>query len=208
MNEYLSPYLCGYRKGFKMQTALSSLIEKWKQIIDNKSYGAAIHMEIFKAFETINHELLIAKLQAYGFTRESLLIILSYFSDHWQHVKIDSSFSSCLKLIQGVPQGSVLGTLLFNIYLDDLFFALEDTDICNFADDITPYVFDLDLNTTLNKLGKNSAIALTWFETNYMKLNSDKCHQLVSDHHSEEMFFNIGNNKIWGNKNVEKKSLG
>ena len=71
MNKYLSPYLCGYRKGFSVQTALSFLIENWK-IIDNKGYGAAILMDLSKAFDTINHELLIAKLHAYGFTRESV----------------------------------------------------------------------------------------------------------------------------------------
>ena len=93
MSEYLPPYLCVYRKGFNTQTALSSLIEKWKQIIDNKGCGAAILMDLSKAFDTINHKLLIAKLHAYGVIRESLLIIISYLSDHWQHVKIDSSFS-------------------------------------------------------------------------------------------------------------------
>ena len=191
MNEYLSPYLCGYRKGFSAQTALSFLIEKWKKIIDNTGYGAAILMDLSKAFDTINHELVIAKLHAYGFTRESLSIILSYLSDRWQHVKIDSSFSSWTKLTQGVLQGSVLGPLLFNIYLNDLFFALKDTEVCNFADDTTPFVCDLDLNTTLKKLEENSAMALTWFETIYMKLNSDKCHLLVSGHHYEEMFVKL-----------------
>ena len=163
MSEYLSSYLCGYRKGFSAQTALSFLTEKWKKVIDNKGYGAAILMDLSKAFDTINHELLIAKLHAYGFTRESLLIILSYLSDRWQHVKIDSSFSSWTKLTQGVPQGSVFGPLLFNIYLNDLFFALKDIEVCNFADDTTPFVCDLDLNTTLKKLEENSAMALTWF---------------------------------------------
>ena len=105
MNEYLSPHLCGYRKGFSTQTALPSLIKKWKQILDGKGYRAAVLMDLSKAFDTINHELLIAKLYAYGFTKESLMIILSYLSDCWQHVKIDSSFSSWTELLQGVPQG-------------------------------------------------------------------------------------------------------
>ena len=84
MNEYLFPYLCGYRKGFNTQTAPSSLIEKWKQIIGNKGYGAATFMDLSKVLDTINHEPLITKLHAYyGFTRESLLIILSYLSDRW-----------------------------------------------------------------------------------------------------------------------------
>ena len=115
MNEYLSAYFCGYRKVFNTQTALSFFIEKWNQIIDNKGYGAAILIDLSKAFGTINHELLIAKLHAYSFTRESLLITLSYLSVHWQHVKIYSSFSSWSKLIPGFPQKSVLDPLLFSI---------------------------------------------------------------------------------------------
>ena len=60
------------------------------------------------------------------------------------------------------------------------FFALQDIEVCNFAEDKTPFVCDLDLSTTLNKPEKNSATAVTWFETNYINLNSDKCHLLVS----------------------------
>ena len=81
INEHLSPCLCGCRKSFNTQTALSSLINKWKQIIDKKGYGVPFLVDLFKAFSAIKYELLIAELHAHGFTRESLLIILSYPSD-------------------------------------------------------------------------------------------------------------------------------
>ena len=150
----------GFIRSFT-QTTLSSLIDKRKQIIDNKGYGAAIFMDLSKAFDTINHELLIGWLHAYGFARKSLLIILSYLSDHWEHVKINSSFRSWSKLTQGILQRFVLGHLLLNIFLNDLFFALKDIGICNFVDGTIFFV--CDFNTTLNKPEGNSAIALTWF---------------------------------------------
>ena len=64
---HLSPYLCGYRKGYNTQQALVSLIEKWKKILDDKGFGGAVLMDLSKAFDTLNHELLIAKLHVYGF---------------------------------------------------------------------------------------------------------------------------------------------
>ena len=73
-------------------------------------------MDLSKAFDTINHELLLAKLHAYGFSMHSLLILSSYLSNRKQRVKINNSLSSWTDLIQSIPQGSVLGPLLFNIY--------------------------------------------------------------------------------------------
>ena len=78
INSFLTPYLCGYRKGFSTQQALLSLIEKWKIVLDSKGYGGAVLMDLSKAIDTINHNLLIAKLHAYGFSKESLKLIKSY----------------------------------------------------------------------------------------------------------------------------------
>ena len=102
-------------------------------------------MNLSKTFDTINHELLIAKLHAYGFSKSSLTLLFNYLSDRWKRTKINLSFSDWHELLQGVPQGSVLGPLLFNIYLNDIFYILKDAIICNFADDTTPYVSDLCL---------------------------------------------------------------
>lgn len=194
----ISPeYLCGYRKGFSTQTALSIFVEKWKEILDKEGYAAAMLMDLSKAFDTIDHNLLIAKLSAYGFGYESLKLIHSYLSDRWQRVKVENTFSNWTELDEGVPQGSVLGSLLFNIYSNDLFFVLEEADICNFADNTTPYVCGLNLSEVLEKLEIFSETILWWFEQNFMKLNPDKCHLLVSGFKHEVSFARLNRNTIW-----------
>ena len=80
-----------------------------RKTIDSKGFAGAVLMDLSKAFDTLNHELLIAKLHAYGFGKESLMLLLSYLSNSLQRTKINPSFSSWMKLLQGVPQGSVLG---------------------------------------------------------------------------------------------------
>ena len=101
-------------------------------------------MDLSNALDTINHELLIAKLHVYSFEKSALKLLLNYLSDRWQPTKINKTFSSWVELMQGVPQGSVLGPLLFNIYLNDLFLLVESTEVCNFADDTTFYACEKD----------------------------------------------------------------
>ena len=180
VSNYLSPYLSGYRKGFSSQQALLSLIENWEKVLDIKGFGGAVLMDLSKVFNTIKYDLLIAKLYAYGFNKESLKLLHNYLSNRWHRTKVNKQFSSWQDLTQGVPQGSVLGPLLFNIYLNDLFYLAESTNVCNFADDTIFYARDKDLNSLINRLEHDIYLAIEWFENNSMKLNQDKCHVLVS----------------------------
>lgn len=126
MNNYLFPYLNVYSKGFNTQyVLLFHFLKIRKKTLDNKSYTAAVIMEMSKAFDIINNELLIAKLHAYRFSKNALKLIFSYISERWQRTKINKSFSSWSALLQGVQQGSVLSSTLFNIYLNDLFYFLS-----------------------------------------------------------------------------------
>ena len=114
----------------------------------------------------------------YGFGIKTLKLLYSYLRKRWQRTKVNSSFSTWSELLQSIPQGSVLGPI-FSIFLFDLFYLTEMTQMCNFPDDIKIYLCDKDLNTLINRLEHNTALAFEWFENIFMKLNQDKCHLLV-----------------------------
>ena len=179
VDNFLSPYQRGYRKGFSTQQACLSIIEKRKNILDKKGYGGAVPMDLSKAFDTLNHNIIITKLHVYSFTRELLKLIKSFSTNPWQGTKVNVNFSTWSDPI-GVPQGSVLGSLLFNIYINDLFYITEMTNTCNYADDTTFYACDPDLESLIQRLEHDSMLATECFESNYMKQNDGKCDLLLS----------------------------
>ena len=142
IKSFSSPYLCGYRNGFNSQHALISLIERWRKSLDNKGHGGAVLMDLSNAFDDLNHNLSIAKLHAYGFDIKTLKLLHSFLTKRWQRTKVNSRFSTWSELLLVIPQGSVLGPILFNICLNDLFYLTQMTQVCNFADDTAFYVCD------------------------------------------------------------------
>ena len=193
---YLSPFLCGYRKGYCAQYAVMALLEKWRISIDKKGYGGAILMDLSKAFDSLNHELLVAKLHAYGFSYSSLKLILSYLSNRWQRTKINNTYSSWVEILLGVPQGSIIGPLFFNIYLNDLFFIEIKSDLCNFADDNTIYACDTSLDALVAKLESSAEAVIKWFDYNCMKLNESKCKLLISGNKEEVIIASVRKSQI------------
>ena len=177
---FLSKYQCGFRKGFSAQHCLMALLEKWKTCVDQKQICGALLTDLSKAFDCLPHDLIIAKLNAYGFSLSSLRLIHDYLSNRKQRTKINLTYSSWEEILFGVPQGSTLGPLLFNIFMCDLFFILEETDIASFADDTTPYAMGNSVDEIRNLLENTSKKLFKWFSDNQMKANPDKCHFLMS----------------------------
>ena len=136
----ISKYQCGFRKGHSAQHALISLLEKWRYSVDQGGMFGALLTDLSKAFDCLPHDIIIAKLNAYGFDMKALNFIYDYLRNRKQRTKIDNAYSSWQNILYGVPQGSILGPLLFNIDLCDLFFMMNHEHIANYADDNTPCV--------------------------------------------------------------------
>ena len=118
-------------------------------------------------FDYIDHGLLIAKLNGYGFDNSSLTFIYSYLSGRKQRTKINSSFSCWAEILFGVRQGSILGPLLFNAYICDLFFEVSDLEYASFADDTTPYSCLPEMIHILEKLEKGTQSMFDWFSESF-----------------------------------------
>ena len=194
VNNIISPYLCGFRKGYNPQHALLRLLNNLNKSLDQKKKVGILMIDLSKAFDCIPHDLLIAKLHAYGFDVKSLTLIHSYLKGRRQRVKINSEFSSWKDVLNGVPQGSILGPLFFNLFINDLLYITQESTIYNYADDNTLSVADINLDVIINRLETDIHRLHTWFSNNGMALNGDKCQFLIIE-------------PAWVNRNERKKII-
>ena len=152
-------------------------------------------MDLSKVFDCIPHDLIIAKLRAYGIERETLRLIYSYLKGRKQCVKINNIYSDYNEIISGVPQDSILGPILFNLSINNLFFFIERASFHNFADD----------NTLLPGISK-SKIAIDWFTKNEMIINPGKFQAIIFDKEKSSLTnipLNIDNQSIKSVPSVE-----
>ena len=145
-------------------------MKDWQKVLDNHGYVAAILMDLSNAFDCLPHDLLIAKLKAYGLSPDILKLICCYLSGRSQQIRMGSNTSSWESLTKGVPQGSILGPLLFNVFINDLFYVVDKCSMYNFADDNTLTFTHQNLNVLKKVLEEESPSLIQWFTSSFMKL--------------------------------------
>ena len=158
-----------------------------------KKVAGAILTDLYKAFDCLSHELMIVKLEAYGFEKSALIFVYDYLKNRKQRIKVNGCYSSWKELLCGVPQGSILGPLLFNIFIDGIFFYLDKSKLANYADDNSTYTVEDNILDLLKCLEHETSTVLNWFKINEMKSNSNKCHLIAFENanmtHSSTSFY-------------------
>ena len=189
---FFSDGLCGFRKQYSTQSALLNMMRKWQESLSTSGKIGAILMDLSKAFDCLPHDLLIAKLHAYGMDYGSLAFIHSYLSNRKHRVRIGSTYSNWLPLLFGVPQGSILGPILFNVFINDLFYFVNEDDLCNFADDNTIHKCASTLEKVIEALHLDLEIILAWYRHNSLVANPEKFQMLFPGTKNSNIVLEVG----------------
>ena len=170
----LYKYQFGFRQGHSTSHALIEIMDNVRSAIDNDMYTCGIFIDLSKAFDTVNHAILLEKLHHYGIRGQTNKLFESYLTNRKQLVEIDKIRSTCKPITCGVPQGSVLGPLLFLIYINDMANKCPLGNIRLFADDTNIFLS----HSNIVELYKNAQLVLTylfkWFKDNKLTVNSSK----------------------------------
>jgi len=173
-NNHFNTFLSAFRPGYGCQSTLLKITEDWKKSLDENKYVAAILMDLSKAFDCLPHDLLIMKLGCYGVSDQALDLLSNYLSNRKQCVKLGSNMSSFKDIYKGVPQGSILGPVMFNIFINDIFDYVHKCDLYNYADDNTLSCSDANIYNVIESLESDSQSLINWFSDNHMQANPDK----------------------------------
>lgn len=164
----------GFRKGHSTALALIDLYEKISAAIDQKEFAVGIFLDLSKAFDTVNHNILFEKLEHYGIRGIALSWIKSYFSNRWQFVQFNDSCSTLKSITCGVPQGSILGPLLFLIYINDICNVSTIAKLILFADDTNLFFSHKNSAHLFNVINEEIIKFSGWLNANKLSLNLDK----------------------------------
>ena len=192
----------GFQENHSIDHALVSLTEAIRNTLDNKRLGCGIFIDLQKAFDTVNYRILLSKMEHYGIRRCALEWFKSYLSNRKQYFFVNGSNSNLLPINCGVPQGSVLGPLLFLIYINDLPNASKKLTIYLFADDTNIYYESKDLSDLIRIVNKELSLVKKWLDSNKLSLNIDKTNYIIF--HSSSINVSSGSDIRIGKKYIKR----
>ena len=156
------------------QHVLLKLLHSWQKKLDQKVFVGTNLIDLSKAYDCIPRDILIVKLECYGIDKIGRSLILYYLSRRKQRTKIGSSYTSWYDMIRGALQGSILAPLLFNVFINNLFFVTTLSEVRNFADDNTLHKFNKELKIVFRNLESDLNNVLAWFDLCSLKVNPGK----------------------------------
>ena len=175
----LSDSQFGFRKQHNTTHALLTFIDKVAHAIDDVSHTIGVFLDFSKAFDTIDHEILLYKLSHYGIRGRALEWFKDYLADRKQFVSIHGHDSHLKSISCGVPQGSLLGPLLFILYINDLQNSSDLLSFICFADDSNLFLSHRDPNTLITKMNRELKLVQSWIHANKLSLNIEKTHYMI-----------------------------
>ena len=188
-----SPNMSGFLRGHSTATALIKLTDDWRKFLDEKQEVGVVAIDLSKAFDCICHNLLLAKLKAYGLHDTALKLLRSFLHERKKRVMCNNSCSNWTPIRCGVPQGSLLSPLLFNIFMNDMNEAVIDSSSLRlYADGTTQYVADKNPTVLQSSLNQDMERLSSWLDHNYLRANGDKTQAMVlgkSTHHYDLRMF-------------------
>ena len=169
----------GFRSNRSTVHALTLMVDKIQKAIDNKNYSCGVFIDLCKAFDTVDHHILLDKLEYYGIRGIAHKWFSSYLSNRSQFVSLGQIESGPQQILCGVPQGSVLGPLLFLLYVNDLLKCSNVLDFHLFADDTNIFLQDQNLKSLELKLNEELDKVNQWLQSNRLSLNIDKTNFVI-----------------------------
>ncbi len=173
-NDLLYKHQYGFRPGHSVHHATLDMINKIETNKNQKLSTGSLFIDLSKAFDTLDHEILFNKLEKYGIKKKELKWIQNYFHERTLSTKYHNNFSETKTLKVGVPQGSILGPVLFNIYVNDIKSAINEGDIILYADDTTLLIKDETIPVIKDKMLREGNKLVDWFAENKLSMNLKK----------------------------------
>ena len=190
----------GFRRKMSCESALNTLIDDWRLSLDNRKNVYAVFLDLRKAFDTVDYSLLIMKLRLYGFSDSTSSLILNYLDGRSYIVQLNSFRSDEKNINFGVPQGSILGPLLFILFINDLCYLKIQSKLVLFADDITVYCQSDSIPSTEAILSEDLDKICSWFENNRLIINWKKTNGMLFSRLSTNMVSSNFYLQIRGNR--------